>query len=127
MGNDTYLFGMGDGATTVSNYDTQATSVDIAHFEELSYEDLWLSRSGNNLQITVIGTDDVVTVNNWYSGDNYQLDQIEAGSSVLLNQQVDQLVEAMASYDVPSGDGAVVPQSTQDELQVVLAESWQTA
>ncbi|MCU7816958.1 MAG: hypothetical protein KZQ81_17605 [Candidatus Thiodiazotropha sp. (ex Rostrolucina anterorostrata)] len=51
---------------------------------------------------------------------------IETAGSVLLNNQVDQLVAAMASYDVPAGVGNVIPQDVQDSLQPILAENWQT-
>ncbi|WP_204903006.1 calcium-binding protein, partial [Microbulbifer mangrovi] len=121
------LFGAGDGATTVYNYDTDTTSTDIARFEDVTIEDLWFSRSGNNLQITVSGTDDQMTISNWFSNDNYQLDRIEVGSSVLLNSQVEKLVSAMASYSVPSGAGNVIPQDVKEELQPVLTDSWQAA
>ena len=87
---------------------------------------MWFSRSGNNLQITVAGTDDQVSISNWYSNGYYQLDTIEAGDSVLLNNQVEQLVSAMAAYAVPSGAGNVVPQEVQDALQPVITASWQT-
>jgi Ca2+-binding RTX toxin-like protein len=50
---------------------------------------------------------------------------IEAGGSILLNNQVDQLVAAMAAYDVPAGVGYVIPQEVRSELQPVLAENWQ--
>jgi len=79
-GNDTYLFAAVTANTTVHNYDTNATSVDTARFEDVAIEDLWFSRSGSNLQITVAGTDDQVTVSNWYSNPNYQVDRIEVGS-----------------------------------------------
>ncbi|MEW8470405.1 MAG: hypothetical protein AB2637_17845, partial [Candidatus Thiodiazotropha sp.] len=50
---------------------------------------------------------------------------IEADGSLLFNNQVDQLVTAMAAYDVPAGVGNVLPQEVSDELQPVLAENWQ--
>jgi hypothetical protein len=43
----------------------------------------------------------------------------------LLNNQVDQLVSAMATFDVPSGSGNVIPQEVRDELQPVIAAAWQ--
>jgi Ca2+-binding RTX toxin-like protein len=125
-GSDTYLFSADSGVDTISNYDTNASSIDTARFEDVNYEELWFSRSGSNLQITVSGTDDRVTISNWYGNNNYQLDRIEVASSVLLNSQVEQLVSAMASYNVPSGAGIVIPQEVKDELQPVLAETWQT-
>jgi Ca2+-binding RTX toxin-like protein len=125
-GNDTYLFGAGDGVDTVYNYDLNVDSIDTARFEDVFIEDLWFSRSGQNLQITIAGTDDQMMVSNWYSKTSYQLDRVEVGSSVLLNSQIEQLVSAMASYDVPSGAGNVIPQEVKGELQPMLAETWQT-
>jgi Ca2+-binding RTX toxin-like protein len=124
-GDDLYLFGAGSGRDTINNHDTNANSIDIARFDDVAVEDLWFNRSGNHLQITVAGTTDQVTVSNWYRGGDYQLDRIEAGSSVLLDTQVDQLVAAMSAYAVPSGAGNVLSQDVKDELQTVLADAWQ--
>ena len=92
-----------------------------------SVVDLWFSRSDNNLVVTLAGTVDRVTINNWYTSGDYQLDRLEVGSSYLLNSQVDQLVSAMSSFGVPSGAGNVIPQDVKDQLQPVLAASWQAA
>jgi Ca2+-binding RTX toxin-like protein len=124
-GNDTYLFGTGDGMDTIYNNDSDVATTDVARFENASIEDLWFSRNGNNLEITVAGTDDRMTFSNWYGNTGNQLDRIEASSSVLLNSQVEQLVSAMASYDVPSGVGNVIPQDVKDTLQPVLTTTWQ--
>lgn len=125
-GSDAYVFEAGSGADTVFNYDTSANSTDIARFDNASISDLWFSTNGNDLQITVAGTDDQVTIDNWNSGEDYQLDEIQVNGSVLMNNQVDQLVAAMAVYDVPSGAGNVIPQDVKDALQPVLAEAWQS-
>ncbi len=133
-GNDTYQYAAGDGNTTINNYDTDTNRHDVLQLLTdaapsglVNVEDLWFSRDGNHLQITLVGSDDQVTVSNWYSNANYQLDQIEVGTSVLLNNQVDQLVTAMASYNVPSGAGNMIPQEVQDQLQPILAVAWQAA
>ena len=127
-GNDRYQFGYGDGQDVINNYDSSTTNTDALVLDEtLSINDVWLSRNGNNLQVNLVGSDDQVTINNWYSSDYYQLEKIEVGSSVLLNNQVDQLVSAMASFSVPSGVGNVVPQDVSDGLQPILVESWRTA
>jgi Ca2+-binding RTX toxin-like protein len=126
-GSDTYIFGADSGSDTIDNFDADPASIDIAQFDEVSFEDLWFSRNGDNLQITQAGTDNQVTVNDWYNGADYQLDSINTSSSVLLNNQVDLLVSAMAVYDVPSGAGNIVPQDIKDQLQTVIAETWQAA
>lgn len=104
-----------------------ATVLSCAQLIEVSYEELWFSRNGDNLQITQAGTDNQVTVNSWYNGVDHQLDIIQTDTSALLNNQVDQLVSAMASYDVPLGAGNVVSQDVKDQLQTVLADTWQVA
>jgi NAD/NADP transhydrogenase alpha subunit len=72
-----------------------------------------------------VGTDDQVNVVNWYQGDGYQLDVIETEFSQLQKDRVDQLVNAMAQFDVPTGVGAYIPQDTMDQLEPVLSAVWQ--
>ncbi|MDR4515561.1 calcium-binding protein [Nitrosomonas sp.] len=123
-GNDTYLFTIGGGADSISNYDLSSSSIDVLQFENISYENLWFSRSSNDLKINIVGTNDQVTISNWYINNSYQLDQIYAGSSLLSNDEVDQLVSAMSAYAVPSGEGSAIPQDTMDELGPVLTNVW---
>lgn len=123
-GNDTYVFKSGFGQDTVVNEDAASTA-DIAHFSDVNYQDLWLSRNGDDLQINVAGTNDQVSVEDWYSGADSQLDEIRVNNAVLLNNQVDQLVSAMASFEVPNGVGNVIQQNVKDDLQSVLASTWQ--
>ena len=53
-----------------------------------------------------------------------QLNEIHAGSSILLNEDVDQLVSAMSLYDVPSSEGNVIAQDVMDILQPIFTEVW---
>ncbi len=69
----------------------------------------------------------IYAIKHWYSGEDYQVERIEVGASVLINTQVEQLVSVMASYDVPNGVGNIIPSETQDALQPVLASTWQAA
>ncbi|MCP4186990.1 MAG: calcium-binding protein, partial [Gammaproteobacteria bacterium] len=126
-GNDTYLYSTGDGSTTIFNYDASAIDDKLVFDTGVSIDDIWFSQAGNNLIVTLAVSDDQITINGWFGNDYYQLDSIEAGSSVLLNNQVDQLVSAMAAYSVPSGAGNVIPQDVKDALQPVLADTWQAA
>lgn len=122
---------MGGGNDTINDYDATDRN-NPAHAdrlvlpEDVSYEELWFKRSGNHLQVSVEGAPDVLTISNWYSSPQYQVERIEAGSSVLLNHQVEQLVAAMATYGAPSSAGNVIPQETKDALQPVFAETWGT-
>ena len=123
-GNDTYRFGRGDGQDTVNNYDT--AGFDQLDFGgDISNEELWFSRSGNNLIVTLAGTDDQVQINNWYSGANYQVDEFEAGDHSLDRANVETLVSAMASFEVP-GAGEIITSEMQEQLRPVIAANWQS-
>lgn len=126
-GNDRFLFGRNDGQDTILQNDTNPADTynDVIAFDsDISYEELWFSRNGNDLQINIEGTNDQITVSDWYNDAAHQLDQFESGSMILMNDQIDQLVSAMAAYDVPMGSGNVIPQDIKDNLQPVLANSW---
>jgi Ca2+-binding RTX toxin-like protein len=127
IGNDLYLIGASSGQDRINNFDAGDGGTDTLLFEEATVDDLWFSRTGDDLKITLAGSDDQVTIDQWYSDTAQEVDRIEVVGSVLLSQQVDQLVMAMASYDAPSGVGNVIPQEVRDALQPVLAESWQAS
>lgn len=124
-GSDTYRFSLQDGQDKINNHDAGQEDSDTLSFDGITYDDLWFSQQGNNLVIDVVGTNDRVTVNNWFKGDDYHLDTIEAGSHVLQDGHVSQLVNAMAVFDVPAGVGEVIPQDTKYQLEPVLASVWQ--
>jgi len=123
-GSDTYLFAAGDGVDTINNYDAIAASIDILQFADMTYENLWFSRSFNHLQINVVGTNDRVTISNWYLNNAYQLDYIFAGASMLSNDKVDRLVSVMSQYAVPGGANNFVSQDVMNALQPVFTEFW---
>jgi len=124
-GDDVYLFGSGDGRDVISSFDARPGRVDLVRFLDASKEDLWFSKKGNSLVVSVAGTDDRVTVKNWYGGKGYQVDAFSAGGEALVNSRVDQLVSAMAAYGVPSGAGSIIPADEQTALAPVIAAAWQ--
>jgi len=128
-GSDTYLFvGADIGSDSINDYnynDSRYGGVtDIALFEGVSSEELWFSRNGDDLQINIIGTDSQVSVSGWYDGGAYQLDSIQADSSILLSSQVDKLVEAMSAFSAPVGFGSIISQEIMNELQPIITDVW---
>jgi len=122
-GNDNYLYSRGDGQDTIIDSRGDADEV---NFGDINHDALWFAKSGNDLDITVVGTDDKLTIEDWYSNANARIESFSTteDSAVLLENQVDQLVSAMAAFNVPSGAGNVIPEDTKDALQPVLASSW---
>lgn len=126
-GNDLYMFGRRHGRDSIANYAPASADTDTLWIYDVSYEDLWFSPSGWDLLVDVVGTNDQVRISNWYFSEDRQLDAIYASDRVLQRNQVDQLVNAMAAFDAPTGAGAVVPQSVQNALEPTLTAVWHLA
>lgn len=125
-GNDVYVFGRGYGADTVQENDATAGNTDVAQFTGgIAYDQLWLRHVGNNLEFSIIGTADTLTVQNWYSGGSYQVEQFKtADGKTLLSADAEQLVQAMAGYAPPSSGTMVLPPAYQTALAPTLAANW---
>lgn len=125
-GSDTYVFAAGDGQDVINNLsNTPDTDTDALSIEGIVREDLWLSRQGNNLVIDVTGSEDSITIRDWYANTAQQLDVIQAGGSSLYANQVDSLVNAMAAFGAPAGGEIDLNPLQRDQLNAVIAANWQ--
>jgi hypothetical protein len=124
-----YDYARGDGQAMISNGSGSSASPS----NELDFgcgiadNQLWLTQSGNDLNIDVMGSSSQVTVAGWYASPNNQLQQITAGGLTLLNNQVGQLVQAMATYSTnnPGFDPTAVAQAPNDPtVQNAIAAHW---
>ncbi|WP_421447906.1 calcium-binding protein [Ectopseudomonas khazarica] len=125
-GSDTYVFALGDGQDVINNLsNTPDVDTDVLSIEDIAREDLWLSRSGSDLVIDVSGSEDSITIQDWYTNPAQQLDLIQAGGSSLYANQVDGLVNAMAAFGAPAGGEIELTQTQRDQLNAVIAANWQ--
>ncbi|HCF50217.1 MAG TPA: hypothetical protein DER60_08040, partial [Syntrophomonas sp.] len=102
-GNDTYVFNGAFGQDIINNGTATATDLDKAIF---SYDPelLIFSRIQNNMKIQVVGQTESVLVQNWYTNANAKLDSLETlGGCQLVSSQVDQLIQAMATFTTQTG------------------------
>jgi Ca2+-binding RTX toxin-like protein len=124
-GNDSYVFHAGDGADTIDNRSAKSTDIDVLRFTSgVAQDDLWFLREGNDLVIGLAGSDDRVTVDEWYASDTAKLDEIRLPDAVLYAADVDRLVQAMAAFDVPLGSGMVLDDAARAQLEPALAAAW---
>jgi Ca2+-binding RTX toxin-like protein len=125
-GNDTYILGAGYGNDTIRENDATAGNTDTAQFlAGIANNQIWLQHVGNNLEVSVIGTPDKLTVENWYTSSAYQVEQFKtADGKLLLNTQVETLVQAMAAFAPPTAGQTTLPQNYQDALAPVIAANW---
>ena len=125
LGNDTYMFGIGDGQDNITDTDSTNNNDTLQLLAGIAKDQLWFSRSGQNLDVSIIGTNDKVTVNNWYAGSAYRVETVRTDSGdVLLSSQVQQLVNAMASLSAPSVGETSLSVSLHSALDSVIAASW---
>lgn len=130
MGNDTYLFARGAGQDVIRDLDfTTANRDTLAFAADLDPLDLIISRTSMSLRIAVQGSSDRVEVQSWYWGGVNQVEVIRAGDGrQLLNTQVEQLIQAMASYSAQTGltwEQAIAQRP--EDVETILAAHWQPA
>ncbi|PIF77517.1 Ca2+-binding RTX toxin-like protein [Variovorax sp. 54] len=126
-GNDTYRLGRGDGSDTITENDTTAGNADMAQFGvDIAAEQLWFRQVGNNLEVSVIGGTDKFTLNNWYLGNQYHVEQFKTSDGHMLSDSnVQNLVQAMASFSPPAAGQTTLPPNYQSNLNTVIAANWQ--
>lgn len=122
-----YRFDRNFGQDTVYNYHTETNTLDQLLFADgINANQLWFRQNGNNLDVSVIGTTDKVSVANWYSGNSYHVNQVVAADGkTLLESKVQNLVNAMAAFGVPAGGESNLTPNQRQQLDVVLAANWQ--
>ncbi len=125
-GNDTYLLSRSDGSDTISENDAATGNTDLAQFGTgIATDQLWFRQVGNNLEVDVIGTSDSFTVNNWYLGSQYHVEQFKTSDGkMLLDSQVQNLVQAMASFAPPAAGQTTLPTAYANILNPVIVANW---
>lgn len=129
-GDDTYAFARGDDADTIDNAGESA-SADVVEFgSTIDHDQLWFEQVGNDLKVSVIGTSDSVSIDEWFTGTSNRLD-FEAGDTYTLSDaNVQSLVNAMSSFSPPAiGDEELSDTfSGQNliDLNTAIAAGWQS-
>ncbi|MDA9506151.1 hypothetical protein XI09_16225 [Bradyrhizobium sp. CCBAU 11386] len=129
-GYDKYRLGIGSGTDRIVN----GTGSGAAAQGELdigvgvSTSRLWLRQSGNDLLVSIMGTHDQATIADWFGTKaDAQLSRIVTSDGSMLDSQLTQLVQAMATYS--AGHSGFDPTATQQvpsdpALQTSLAAAW---
>ena len=123
------LFNSGDGWDTLKTNAKDDGHDNEIHFGDgITQENLWFSRSGNNLNINVLGTDDGMTIEGWYSNKHKPIEEFQTSNGYELeDKKVQLLVQAMASFTPTPGSGTPLPTEMPDQLQATLAAAWESS
>jgi hypothetical protein len=91
----------------------------------VTIDQIWFQHVGNDLKVSIIGTNDSATVQNWYVGTPYQVERfLTSDGRTLLDSKVQDLVNAMASFAPPPLGQTTLPATYQPALLPVIGADW---
>lgn len=112
-------------STIITENDTSQPQANELAFSSASSDQLWFSRSGNDLLVSVIGTSSQIDVTGWYNGSSQAIQSFDAGDGkILTSDDVNALVSAMAAFSPPAAGSTTLPENYQSQLQPVIAANW---
>lgn len=125
-GNDLYRFGPGSGQDIIIQEWGGENETDILLLSEhITEEQIWLSRIGSDLQIKLLGSDDTMTVQNWFFRDTKRLEEIRlANGKHLMKADIGPLTQAMSSLPTPNGSIDSLPSEQRENVSALLATHW---
>lgn len=83
-GSDTYYFARGDGQDVISDFDQSQAGCDVLIFgPTIAQTDVVVSRSGNDLLLSIAGSADSVRVSGWFQQVNYRLEAVQFDDGAL--------------------------------------------
>jgi Ca2+-binding RTX toxin-like protein len=139
---DTYVFNRGDGWDTISDDlrfypGTSAPAYFASNPNAPEYQDrvqfgssidasqLWFQRAGDDLQVSLVGATDGMTLTGWYTSMFREIEEFRLQDGRMLrNEDVNSLVQAMAAFSPPPAGQTHLPQDYQSELGGVIAANW---
>ncbi|MEO8022804.1 tandem-95 repeat protein [Polaromonas sp.] len=127
-GSDTYVLGRGANSDTVQENDSTAGNTDVVKFlASVAADQVWFRQVNNDLEASIVGTNDKFIIANWYLGAQYRVEQFKTtdGAKTLLASQVQNLVSAMAAFAPPAAGETTMPGNYAAALAPVIAANWQ--
>ncbi|WP_047683961.1 MULTISPECIES: S8 family serine peptidase [Xenorhabdus] len=93
--------------------------------KDISLDNLRFQHAGQDLQISVIGSKQEVTLHNWYASSPERPASIMVGDGHrLMDSEVEHLVQAMAAFAPSAPATTMFSDVEQQRLQPVLAANW---
>jgi Ca2+-binding RTX toxin-like protein len=110
-GSDTFYIDRNSGSDIIWNFDPNGEDIDVVGYDNIDQNVLWFSRDGNNLVVSVVGTNVVTAVKDWYlrtdpnERANYKIDFFLLGEHYTPTVNAEALVNLMAGYTMPATVG----------------------
>ncbi|PWW03694.1 Ca2+-binding RTX toxin-like protein [Hoeflea marina] len=134
-GSDMFMVWAADGKDRIASDGDDATTDVVSFQDDLSWEELWFSKSGDDLLVDILRGDgsSSVTLDGWYSGGAPSaagVDGFLAADLQLSRAGVQQLVTAMAAWSASNTGGTNLDRLSaleQDNNVVAALAAWQAA
>jgi serralysin len=128
-GNDVFKFELGGGQDHIVNggAGNVGPSSELDFAVGIGADQLWFEQKGNDLSISVLGSHDQITIDNWYGASTSQLQEIKLSDGLEIDSGLPQLVQAMAAYAAanPSFDpAAAIGLPSDASLQAEISAAW---
>jgi subtilisin-like proprotein convertase family protein/Ca2+-binding RTX toxin-like protein len=109
----------------VNDIEFSGSMGDLVFGKDITPDHLWFQHKGQDLQISVIGSKQEVTLHNWYAEKPERPGDIMIGDSHrLMANNVESLVQAMAAFAPGAPATMTFGTVEQQALQPVLAANW---
>ena len=126
-GNDTYLFARGDGQDLIVDKDSTLNNNDLLAFANAKSTQLWFTRSGNNLDVAIIGTTDKVSIQDWFLSTSNRIEKFTASDGKSLTAaKVGALVSAMSGFTNQAMGGTDLGSGVPSTVTKLISSSWTT-
>lgn len=109
----------------VNDIEFSGSRGDLVFDKDINPDHLWFQHKDKDLQISVIGTGQAVTLHNWYADTPERPRDIMAGDRHrLMDSDVEHLVQAMAAFAPAAPATMTFGAAEQQVLQPVIAANW---
>ncbi len=126
IGSDSYLFGRGYGSDWIIENDLAIRNVDKVEFlADIRSDQIWFQHKGDDLEISILGTTDKLIIQDWYLGSGHHIEQFKVSDGLMLvDDEVEDLVSAMAEFQSPPLGQVVLSTTQQATLGSLISSLW---
>ena len=120
--NDTYLFNLGDGKDRIQESSGNDT---ILFGDGIKQENIKFSKSGNNLLLSILGTEDTIQVNNQFGSEANRVEYFQTSDGSMVDySKLDLMIQAMASFEDTTGMMWEEAVENKNETATDLINQW---